>query len=101
MPGQTTSSTSSLTTRLSGVTISRMSFSMLCLYAGLLGPLEHHVDAADHVEHLLRYRVVVAGDDALEALDRIRQGDVLAGGARKGLGHEERLGEEPLYLPRA
>ena len=40
--------------------------------------------------------VVFAVDNAFEATDGVLQGDVLAGRAGEGFGHEERLGQEAL-----
>ena len=48
-------------------------------------------DAADHVEGLLGQVVILAGDDAFEAANRVLQGNVLAGGAGERLGNRERL----------
>src|SRR5207253_57175 len=47
-----------------------------------------HVDRADHVESLLGQLVVLAVEDLAEALDRVLELDVLAGGARELLGDE-------------
>src|SRR5438105_1207451 len=67
----------------------------------LFGPLEHHVDAADEIERLLRNVVEVAGEDLLEAPDRLLDRNELALDAGELLGDEERLGEELLDLARA
>jgi hypothetical protein len=57
--------------------------------------------AAGHEEGLLGQVVELAGDDALERLDRVGQLDELAGAARELLGHEEGLRHEALQAPRA
>src|SRR5688572_32037545 len=75
--------------RLSGFRLHR-----LCL-------LERLVDAADHVERLLRQVVALAVADHLEAADGFLQRDVLARRAGEDLGDGERLREEALDLARA
>src|SRR5581483_5031687 len=64
----------------------------------LLGGL---VDGADHVERLLRQRVVLAVDDTAEAADGFFERHILARRAGEHLGDEERLAQEPLDLARA
>ena len=56
------------------------------------------VDAADHVERLLGQVVVLAGDDGLEAADRVLERHVLAGAAGEHFGDVERLRQEALDL---
>src|SRR5690606_2783850 len=63
-----------------------------------LGFLDGFVDAANHVERLLRQVIVVTFQDAAEASDGVLQGNVLARGAGEDFGHEERLGQEALDL---
>src|SRR5690606_30849092 len=67
----------------------------------LLRLLDRLVDAADHVEGLLRQVVELAVDDHLEAADGLLQRHVLARGAGEHLGDVERLREETLDLARA
>src|ERR671930_361961 len=67
----------------------------------LLGLLDRLLDRADHVEGLLGQVVVLAVEDLAEALDRVLELHVLAGGAGELLGDEVRLREEALDLPRA
>mmetsp|Transcript_2504 Transcript_2504/g.7899 ORF Transcript_2504/g.7899 Transcript_2504/m.7899 type:complete len:228 (+) Transcript_2504:208-891(+) len=64
----------------------------------LLGRL---LDRADHVERHLRQVVVLALEQALEAAERVGEGDKLARRAREDLGDVERLREEALDLARA
>ena len=66
----------------------------------VLGLLEGLVDGADHVEGLLGQRIALAGDDHLEAADRLLEGDVFAGRAGEDLGDVERLRQEALDLAR-
>src|SRR5829696_5942246 len=63
-----------------------------------LGLLDRLLDGADHVEGGLGKVVVLALDQALEALDGVLEGDELAGGAGEDLGDEERLRQEALDL---
>src|SRR5215813_179145 len=53
----------------------------------LVGLLDRLLDAADHVERGLGELVMVAGDDLLEAADRVLQLHVRACGAGEHLGH--------------
>src|SRR5260221_1176911 len=106
VPGISTSSTGARTSSLSGVTICS-SIDVGNAISPLL-PLRHLVrfgqrlfDRANHVEGLLGDGVVLAVHDLLEALDRLRDGHVLAGETCELLRDEERLGEEPLDLARA
>src|SRR5690606_8886002 len=68
------------------------------LFGHLVGLLDGFLDAADHVERLLRQVVVLALDDALEAADGVLERDVLARGAGEDLGDVARLAEEALDL---
>src|ERR1700722_9864615 len=70
------------------------------LGAHVLGLLDRLVDAADHVERLLRQMVDVAVDDHLEAADGFLQRHVLARRTGKHFGHVGRLREEALALAR-
>src|SRR3954447_12074024 len=65
--------------------------------AGLLNRL---LDRADHVERGLRHLVIFAGDDALEALDRVFEVDEYARRAGEHFGDMERLRQETLDLAR-
>src|SRR5262249_44789850 len=62
---------------------------------------DRRVDVPNHVERLLRQPVVLAVEDFLEPANRLADGYVLTGVARKLLGDEERLGQEALDLARA
>src|SRR5690606_31038648 len=66
-----------------------------------LGLLERLVDAADHVERLLRQVVAFAVHDHLEAADGFLERHVLARRSGEYLGDVERLAEEALALARA
>src|SRR5690606_32706923 len=101
VPGTTTISTGLASSSRSGETSSNSIVS--AIGSGRLGRhaaglLDRLVDRADHVEGRFRQVVVVAGDDALEALDGVFQADQLAGRAREDLGDEEGLGHEALDL---
>src|SRR5689334_17251425 len=100
-PGAMTSMASTCTSRRSGVTTSTFRCAMALRRRQLLGLLDRHVDAADHVEGLLRQLVVLALGDLLEAANRLLQRHRLAGCPGEDLGDEERLREEPLHLARA
>ena len=63
-----------------------------------LGLLDGFLDGADHVEGRLREVVVLAFDEALEALDRVGERDELAGRAGEDFGDEEGLRQEALDL---
>src|SRR5581483_4468033 len=67
----------------------------------LLGLLDRLLDRPDHVEGGLGQVVVLAGDDLLEAGDRVLELDVLARRPRELLGDEVRLREEALDLARS
>src|SRR5512138_3850070 len=98
-PGARTSSQVTERTRRSGVTMSRVRAIGDSLPGRqLLRLLDRLLDAADHVEGLLRQVVVLAVHDLLEAADRVLQLDVLALVAGELLGDVERLGEEALHL---
>src|SRR5438445_10636771 len=71
------------------------------LLAHLLGLLKGLVDAADHVERLLRQAVALTVADHLETADRFLERDVLARRAGEHFGDMERLREEALDLARA
>src|SRR6187401_1042010 len=58
--------------------------------------LERFLDGADHVEGLLGEAVALAVHDHVEALDRVLEGHVFAGGAGEHLGDVERLRQEAL-----
>src|SRR4026207_2161370 len=60
--------------------------------------LEGFLDGADHVERLLGKLVAFPVNDHLEALDRVLERHVLAGGAGEVLRHRERLRQETLDL---
>src|SRR5215469_2344945 len=84
-----------------------MSTWMVCCSA-MTGPLlqrlrlgDRLVDGADHVEGLLRQRIELAADDALEAADRLVERDDLAVLSGEHLGDVERLRQEALHLARA
>src|SRR4051812_17917866 len=105
--GAVTSSTVSASARPFGVTISSSILSAILLLR-LLHEVDglglHLLDVADEVEGLLRVLliiVVLAGEDFLEARDRLLQRDIFARRARELRGDEERLREEALDLARA
>src|SRR5512134_1026919 len=97
-PGATTSSTSSVRRRRSGVTSSSRIFDAivfdLCLRRGeqLLALLDRLLDGPDHVEGLLGEVVVLPVDDLLERPDRVLEADVFPRDPGELLGDEERLG---------
>src|SRR5438093_935143 len=118
LPGTTTSSTVSATTRRVGVTTSSLrrsattppraaswrsgrSSQALRHLAQLLGLLRRLADVAHHVERLLGEVVVLALDDLLEALHGLGQLHVAPLRPGEGLGDEHRLREKPLELARA
>src|ERR1035441_8352500 len=97
LPGTCTSLTCSRTNARSGVATSRESVSAMALrLPQFFGFLQHFLDGSLHVERLLRQVVVLAIHNFAEALDGIRQLDVLALVAGELLGHVERLGKELL-----
>src|SRR5512145_1976200 len=112
LPGRITSSTISVTSRRSGVTMSRWiappdaagSAARVAMGSGRLlhlpGLLDRVLDPADHVEGLLRQFVVFPLDDLLEAAHRLGDRDVLPLKAGELFGHEERLRQEALDLAR-
>src|SRR5574343_1000056 len=59
------------------------------------------LDTADHVERLFRQVIVFAGTDALEALDRVLEGDELARRTGEDFSNVERLRQEALNLTSA
>jgi hypothetical protein len=59
---------------------------------------DRFLDGADHVEGGFGQVVVLAGGEALEALDGVGELDELARRAGEDLGHEERLRQEALDL---
>jgi hypothetical protein len=71
---------------------------MLMTLLQRLGLLDDFLDTANHVERLLRQMIVFASTDALEALDRVLEGNVLAWGTGEDFGDVEGLGEETLDL---
>src|SRR5688572_8095233 len=99
--GAVSSSTASFSLAPSGVTISR---AMVAAISGRLRSLQlgccllGFFDVADHVEGLLGQVVEGAGQNLLEARDRLFERHVLAGAARELLSHEERLRQEALDL---
>src|SRR5438067_13577182 len=91
VPGTTTISTSVETSSRSGETSSN------CTRSGigsgrfrrhLVRLLDGRLDRADHVERGFWHLVIFAGDDALEALDRVFEVDEHAGRAGEDFGHE-------------
>jgi hypothetical protein len=62
------------------------------------GLLDGFLDGADHVEGGFGQVVVLALDEALEALDRVFEGDELARRAGEDFGDVERLRQEALDL---
>src|SRR5438309_1496153 len=66
----------------------------------LAGLIDRLLDRADHVERGLGHLVVLAGDDALEALDRVFEVDEDAGAAGEHLGDMKGLRQEALDLAR-
>src|SRR5260370_36225958 len=106
VPGTTTISTMSDRIRRSGETSSNRIWSAIGAGSGRLGGhlaglLDGFLDRADHVEGALGHVVVIAGDDALEALDRIGELDEDARRASEHLGDMEGLRQEALDLARA
>src|SRR2546425_7629580 len=102
LPGMTISSTVSATTSRIGVAISSVRRSATLRARRQLLRLVHRLaDVADHVEGLLGQLVMLAVDDLPEALDGVRELDVAPRRTGELLGHEERLRQEPLDLPRA
>jgi hypothetical protein len=67
---------------------------------GALHVLDHLVDRPLHEEGALGEVVVVAGDDLVEAANRLGDRHVNPRGPRELLGHVERLGQEALDLAR-
>src|SRR5690554_5292616 len=65
-----------------------------------LGFLDGFFDGADHVESLLRQRVIFTRQDTLEATDSVFQRNVLTRCTGEDFGNEERLGQEALDLTR-
>src|SRR6185436_17113140 len=102
-PCATTSSTSPEKIASSALTISQCTLMPICLdpRSELLRLLGRFLDRADHVERLLGQVIVLAGDDALEACDRVLDRHVLPGAAGEHLGDEEGLRQEALDLARS
>src|SRR5512134_2246353 len=103
MPGARTSSAPTERTRFSGVTMSSVSAIADrpepvegSSRGQLLRLLDRLLDAAHHVEGLLRQVVVAALHDLLEAADGVGELHVLAGVAGELLRDRERLREEAL-----
>src|SRR3954471_8605296 len=96
-PGAVTSSTSVSTSAPRGV-VSDNFTALRRLFLHLLVARAHVVEAALHVERLLRDVIALAVDDLLEAADSVLDLDVLAGRPGERLGHEERLRQELLDL---
>lgn len=67
----------------------------------LLGLFDRFFDRADHVEGSFRQMVVLAVDQALEALDRVFESDELARRTGEDFGYEERLRQEAFDLTSA
>src|SRR4029077_1444817 len=59
------------------------------------------LDGPDHIEGALRQIVVIAGDDRLEAFDRVLEIDIDAGLSGEHFGDVHRLRQELLDLPGA
>src|ERR1700688_487184 len=100
VPGTTTMSTASDSSSLSGETSSNCTLSAIAVLPPFgSGRLSRHlarlgdrlVDGADHVESALRHVVVIAGDDAIEALDGVFEADQHAGRAGEHFGDMEGL----------
>src|SRR5271163_2106178 len=94
--GICTMSASSSRIFASGVMISILSVAMSVMFARRL-----RLDAGDvalHVEIALAHVIVLAVEDFLEALDRIRERNLHAGRAGEDFRHAERLAEEALDL---
>src|SRR5215831_4637581 len=106
-PGTSTWSTSPENVSLSGETRSRWNVAMNSAPGSgrfgreLLALLDRLFDRAHHVEGRFRQVVVLAFDQALEALDGVGDVDQLAGRAGEYLGDVERLRQEALDLARA
>src|SRR6266446_4955037 len=66
----------------------------------LAGLVDGLLDRADHVERGFGHLVILAGDDPLEPLDRVFEGDKDARAAGEHLGDMERLRQEALDLAR-
>src|SRR5690606_22139430 len=87
--------------RRSGLTRSNWKVSAICsgrFRRHALGLLHHLVDAADHVEGSLRQVVELAGDHALETVDRHLERHLHARRAGEDLCHVEGLRQEALDL---
>src|SRR5574343_79658 len=63
-----------------------------------LGLFDDFLDTADHVEGLLGQVIELAGTDALEAFDRVLEGNELARRTGEDFGNVERLRQEALNL---
>src|SRR4051812_29560786 len=110
LPGTTTMSTCWLSSRRSGDTSSKVilpggwisiatASPALRRFGGeLLALLDRLLDGADHVEGAFRQIVILAGDQALEAFDRVLELDEHAGRAGEDLGDMEGLRQEALDL---
>src|SRR5215472_2513586 len=105
VPGTTTISTMSESSRRSGVTSSNWTRSGIELYPAS-GGLRRHLlrlgdgvlDRADHVEGAFRQIVVISADDALKAFDRVFEIDKHARTAGEHLGDKEGLRQKALDL---
>src|SRR5216683_2963947 len=98
LPGTTTISTSAERMRRSGVTNSNWTRSAIRRH--LAGLVDGLLDRADHVERGFGHLVILAGDDPLEPLDRVFEGDKDAGAAGEHFGDMEGLRQEALDLAR-
>src|SRR6516164_11129661 len=105
VPGTTTISTISESSRRSGVTSSNCRRSGIDFYLTsgrfcrhLLSLRECFVDGADHVEGALGQVVMITGDNALEALDRLFEVDEHPGGTGEYFGDEKGLRQKLLNL---
>src|SRR5437773_8200381 len=100
VPGRTTASTTSLTTRLSGVTTSRWidSGRGIGVFLGgrlhLFGLVAHLVDRSDQIERLLRQIVVFPLEDFLEGAHALGDRHVFPLQPGELLRDEERLRQE-------
>src|ERR1700733_3022351 len=100
-PGAITRVASPENSSPSALTISTWMVSAMFALRQCLCFLDCFFDAADHVERLLGQVIVFAGDDRLEAADRVLQRDDLAVLAGEHFRDIEGLRQEALNLARA